>query len=606
MNKVVDDSNVKFSTGVWKKIFKVILKQKKNIIRLIILASLLAIIEALLPVMNSFGIEKFVEHKDYALLTPYIILNVVVAIVFGLIVWAFIKEGSIIEANVNYELRKQAFKNLQRLSFSYFDLTPQGWIMARMTSDSKRLASIVSWSVLDLVWAVLTMIFTLVILFIYSAKLAVIVLLSVPVMVIISFLYRKRILKNHRLARKYNSEITAKYSESFLGAKTTKSLAIEEENLYEFTETTNHMKQASLKAIRTSALMSSTLLVISYITVALIMGVGSHLTLKLAISIPTLFLFIRSTSSFFEPIMALTSILSSIQQAQASAERIVQLIETEPEIKDTEEVISKYGDLFNDKKENWENLEGDIEFENIGFYYKKDEPILTNFNLKIKAGQTVALVGHTGSGKTTLINLISRFYEPTEGRLLIDGKDYRERSLHWLHSKLGYVLQSPHLFSTTIKENIKYGKTDATIEEVIEAAKAIGAHDFIMKLENQYDTFVGEGGNLLSLGQKQLISFARAIIADPKILILDEATSSIDSETELMIQEATETLLSNRTSLIVAHRLSTIVHADIIVMLEMGEIIEMGTHQELIEKRGAYFQLYKNQFFAEQEAKLNI
>ncbi len=606
MDKMQDDSIQKFSTGVWKKIFKVILKQKRNIIALMILASLLAIIEATIPVVNSFGIENFVENKDYALLTPYIILNIIIAIAFGVIVWAFIRQGSIIEANVNYELRTQAFTNLQRLSFSYFDLTPQGWIMARMTSDSRRLANIVSWSILDMVWAVLMMIFTLIILFIYSAKLAVIVLLSVPIMIVISYVFRKYILKNHRLARKYNSDITAKYSESFLGAKTTKSLAIEKENLDEFTDTTNRMKNASFKAIKTSALMSSTLLVVSYMTVALVMIIGTDETLKLAISIPTLFLFIRSTTSFFEPIMALTSILSNIQQAQASAERIIQLIETEPEIKDSAEVIEKYGDIFNNKKENWEELEGDITFKNIDFYYKDDEVILKNFNLDIKAGQTVALVGHTGSGKTTLINLISRFYEPKKGELLIDGIDYRKRSLHWLHSKLGYVLQSPHLFSTTIKENIKYGKLEATDEEVIAAAKAIGAHDFIMKLENQYDTFVGEGGNLLSLGQKQLISFARAIISDPKILILDEATSSIDSETELLIQQATETLLKNRTSLIVAHRLSTIVKSDLIVMLEMGEIIEMGSHQELLEKRGAYFELYKNQFLQEQEAKLSL
>ncbi|CCV64769.1 ABC-type transport system, permease and ATPse components [Alteracholeplasma palmae J233] len=601
-----EDVVKKISLGVWKKIFNIVLKEKKKIIILVILATLLAAMEAVIPVLNTYAIDEFVDAGKFDTLIPYIIVNVIFAIAFGLIVWGFIRQGSIIESNVNYELRRQAFNNLQKLSFSYFDLTPQGWIMARMTSDSKRLANVISWSLLDLVWSVFSMILTLVVLFIYSYKLALIVLASVPVMLAVAFIYKKFILKNHRLARKYNSDLTAKYSESFLGAKTTKSLVIEKENLDEFVNVSNKMKKSSIKAVSTSALMSSSLLIISYLTVALVMYTGSLEVINNTIKISVLFLFIRSTTSFFDPIMQLTNVLSSIQQAQASAERIVELIEEKPAITDTQEVTEKYGSLFHDKKENWEDLKETIEFKNVGFQYKENETILEDFNLKIKAGQSVALVGHTGSGKTTLVNLISRFYEPTKGELLIDGKEYRERSIHWLHSKLGYVLQSPHLFSTTIKENIKYGKLDATDEEVISASKAIGAHEFIMKLENGYDTFVGEGGNLLSLGQKQLISFARAIIADPKILILDEATSSIDSEAEQIIQEATQTLLKNRTSLIVAHRLSTIVHSDLIVMLEMGKIIEIGTHNELLKKRGSYFDLYKNQFMQEKENSYNL
>jgi len=302
--------------------------------------------------------------------------------------------------------------------------------------------------------------------------------------------------------------------------------------------------------------------------------------------------------------MAISRTLSDLQNAQASAERIVGLIETKPELYDKEEVIAKYGDLFDDHKENWEELKGDVTFKDVTFYYKNNETILENFNLDVKAGQSVALVGHTGSGKTTLVNLLSRFYEPKAGEILIDGKEYRERSIHWLHARLGYVLQNPHLFSTTVMENIRYGRLNATDDEVIYAAKMVGVDSFVQHLDKGYDTFVGEGGNLLSVGQKQLISFARAVLANPRILILDEATSSIDSESEAIIQQATDKLLADRTSFVVAHRLSTIVNSDLIVMLDMGKIIEMGTHEELLLKRGAYFELYRNQFFKEKGKEL--
>jgi ATP-binding cassette subfamily B protein len=322
------------------------------------------------------------------------------------------------------------------------------------------------------------------------------------------------------------------------------------------------------------------------------------------LKIGVLSMFITYTINFFEPVMSLSRIISDFQNAQASAERIVGLIETKSDLEDTDEVKEKYGSRFEDRKENWEPLQGDVEFKDVTFYYKDNEIILENFNLKIKAGSQVALVGHTGSGKTTIVNLLSRFYEPKAGEILIDGVEYRKRSIHWLHKRLGYVLQSPHLFSTTIMENIRYGRLDATDDEVIEAAKAIGAHEFIEKLDKGYDTYVGEGGNFLSIGQKQLLSFARAILANPRILILDEATSSIDSETEQIVQEATRTLLKDRTSVIVAHRLSTIVDSDLIIMLADGKIIEMGNHKELLEKRGAYFDLYRYQFFKENEAKI--
>ncbi|MDY0277330.1 MAG: ABC transporter ATP-binding protein [Acholeplasma sp.] len=599
-----EDTVKKFSFSIWKRVLKIISNLKGKIIILIILAISLALLESLINVMNTYAIEKFVTDKNFDTIVGFIALNVVMSVAFGLTVWGFIKQGSVIEAHVNYNLRKEAFENLQRLSFSYFDVTPQGWIMARMTSDSRRLANIISWALLDFFWAILVMTFTLIILFLYSVKLAFIVLLSVPIMIFIAILFRKRMLKNYRASRKHNSQATAKYSEAFLGAKTTKTLVIEDENLFEFEQVTNDLRRASIRAISTSSVFSSVLLIATYVTLGIIMYAGSIDVVNDVIELSTLFLFIRATTSFFDPIMALTSILSNVQQAQASAERIVQLIETKPAVVDTEDVINEYGDLLDDKLEKFHVIKGDVEYRDITFEYKQDELILKDFNLKIKAGQKVAFVGHTGSGKTTLVNLLSRFYEPTKGEILIDGEDYRTKSLHWLHSQLGYVLQTPHLFSTTIKENILYGKLDATDEEIINAAKIVGAHDFISNLEKGYDTEVGEGGNLLSLGQKQLISFARAVIANPRILILDEATSSIDSEAERTIQEATKVLLENRTSIIVAHRLSTIVDSDLIVMLKMGKIVEMGTHKELLNNRKDYFELYRNQFMQERESVL--
>lgn len=599
-----DDKVSKVSIGIWRRLFQIIKPLKKDIILLVLLATSIAFLDALVNIINVYALEKFIEGNKYHLLPGYITINIIYAIVFGLNVWLFIRKGSYIESNVNYLIRKEAFNNLQKLSFDYFDVTPQGWIMARMTSDSKRLSNIVSWTVIDAVWSLLFMIFTLIVLFIYSPTLALIVLASVPIMFGVALIFRKQILNSHRLSRKYNSMATAKYSEAFLGAKTTKTLVIEEDNLNEFKDVTNNLRKTTIRAVGISSLFSSVLLFMTYVTLGFVMYFGGGLVVKRLIELPILFLFIRATTNFFDPIMLLTQIMSSIQQAQASAERVIGLIETKPTIEDTNEVVEKYGDLLNPKFENFKPIIGDIEYKNIKFQYKEDEVILDNFNLKIKAGSKVALVGHTGSGKTTLVNLLARFYEPTEGEVLIDGVNYKNFSQSYLHSQLGYVLQSPHLFSTTIFENIRYGKLDATMDEVVEVAKVIGIHDFIMSLDKGYDTHVGEGGNLLSMGQKQLISFARALIRDPRILILDEATSSIDSKSEELIIKATKTILNNRTSLIVAHRLSTIVDSDLIVLLKMGKIIEMGKHEELLKLRGEYFELYKNQFLQEKRESL--
>lgn len=601
-----DDQDIQYKVqfSTWKKIISIIFKSKKHLLLLIIYSGLLATLDVITPLFNRYAIDVFFVGGDYSTWPYYVAANLGLALAFGLVVWGFIYEAGIIEAEVSYELRRQAFENLQRLSYSYFDKTPQGWVMARMTSDTRKLSLIISWGLVDFVWAGLQMFMILVVLYLTFIPLALIMTIILPIMLLIAYVFTKLILKQHRVARKHNSQLTAQYSEGFLGAKTTKSLSIEDSNYDEFSLTASNLKRASIKAVISSALFSSVVLVLAYIAVTTTMVQGSIYVLGTVLSLGTLQMFLFYTTNFFEPVMAISRTLSDLQNAQASAERIVGLIETKPELFDKQEVIEKYGDLFHDHKENWEPLKGDVEFKDVTFFYKDNETILSHFNLKVKSGQSVALVGHTGSGKTTLVNLLSRFYEPKEGQILIDGIDYRERSIHWLHSRLGYVLQTPHLFSTTVMENIRYGRLDATDEEVKYAARMVGVDDFVKHLDKGYETSVGEGGNLLSVGQKQLISFARAVLANPRILILDEATSSIDSESELIIQDATEKLLSDRTSFIVAHRLSTIVNSDVIVMLDMGQIIEMGSHEELLKKRGAYFELYRNQFFKEKGKEL--
>ena len=599
-----DFQTEKVNLNTWKKIIETVFKSKRNVFLMITFVVILSLLDAVTPLLNRYAIDVFFREKDFGTLIPFIIINLIVAVGFGLSVWGFIYQAGKIEVAVNYELRKQSFETLQRLPFSYFDKTPQGWIMARMTSDSRKLANVISWGVVDLLWSFVVMVTILIVMFVLEWRLALIVTIAIPFMAVVAWYFRKRILIHYREARKVNSQVTASYNESFMGAKTTKSLAIEAENYDEFQAKTGLLRRANIKAVFFQSVFSPIMLMISYIVIAVVSIEGGNEVLKLAISVGTLYAFIEYAIRFFEPIMQISRILAQFQQAQASAERVIQLIETKPEISDSPEVVLKYGDLLSPKYENWEPIEGDVEFKNVTFHYLENEVILKDFNLKVKKGTSVALVGHTGSGKTTIINLLSRFYEPKQGEILIDGVNYKERSMHWLHKRLGYVLQTPHLFSGTIMENIRYGRLDATDEEVIEAAKAIGADGFISQMDKGYHSEVGEGGNKLSTGQKQLLSFARAILADPRLLILDEATSSIDSESEQIIQEATDHLLKGRTSFIVAHRLSTIVNSDWIVYLSGGKIIEQGNHRTLLEKRGAYFELYKRQFLTEQQEKL--
>ncbi|SKA01752.1 ABC transporter ATP-binding protein [Anaerorhabdus furcosa] len=592
-------------TSLWRRILGMMKSQKKNLYMLFFLNFFIAILDVGFPFMNKIAIDYFVGNGiiDYKL-TIFIVIFIVGIIAQAAIVYLFFLQAGKIEMNFAYEVREKAFHKLQSLSFSYFDKTPIGWLMARMTSDIGRLAEILSWSLMDLVWGFSVMVGVTIVMLIVNWKLALLVLIVVPILAYLSVWFQIRILKNYRSVRKINSRITSGFNEGITGAKTTKTLVLEEKNFREFEEETQNMRRSSIKAATLSALFMPLVMGLGSISTAAILWYGGYEVLLGTLQFGTLMMFTQYATQFFEPLRQIARLIAELQMAQASAERVLSLLDSQPDIVDKPEVIEKYGTLFDPKTENYEPIKGNVEFRNVSFHYLPGEPVLKNFNLTVKEGQTVALVGETGSGKSTIVNLLCRFYEPVEGQILIDGVEYRDRSLGWLRSRLGYVLQSPHLFSGTIKENIRFGRLDATDEEIIDACQLVNAHEFITKLENGYETEVGEGGGKLSTGQKQLISFARAVLVNPRIFVLDEATSSIDTETEQIIQHTIDHVLTHHTSFIIAHRLSTIVNADIILVIKKGIVVESGTHSELMAKKGYYYRLYTNQFNEDLENKL--
>ncbi|WP_029452628.1 ABC transporter ATP-binding protein [Clostridium algidicarnis] len=596
-----DKSTQKLDIGIWRRFFKYLLEFKKGLIFLAILMVGVAGVDAIMPLLTRYAIDNFIVGKSLDGIKTFAIVYFLIVVFQVLNIKLFIMQAGKIETHLAYHIRNLGFKRLQQLSFSYYDNSSVGWLMARMTSDVAKLSEIISWGLIDMVWALVLMVSFIGIMLYNNVKLTLISMCVVPPLFFIGMYFQKKILKSYRSVRKLNSQLTADFSEEISGAKTTKTLVREEENLNEFKEDATKMRNSSVRAAMFSALFLPIVLSMGSIGTGFALWFGGNSVIAGTLSYGTFVMFIAYTIQFFDPVSQLAGTLAELKNAQASAERIISLIETEPDIWDREDVIEKYGDLFDAKKENWEKIHGDIEFKNVCFSYKNGEKVLENFNLKVKQGETIALVGETGSGKSTLVNLLCRFYEPTSGEILIDGKDYRERSMLWLQSNIGYVLQSPHLFSGTIKDNIIYGKLEATDEEIERASKLVNAHSFIMKMEKGYDSEVGEGGGNLSTGEKQLISFARAIVANPALFVLDEATSSIDTETERMIQNAIEKVLSDRTSFVVAHRLSTIVSADKILVIGKGKITEHGTHRELIRKKGYYYKLYTNQLLLEKE-----
>lgn len=598
------EMKLKYDKTVWKEMFIYFKSFKKDFLILCAFMISLAAVDISFPLLTQYAIDTFVVPRNLEGLWVVAVAYAVLTVALSLIVFLFIKHAGKIEMGLLYQMRKDAFEKLQKLSFSYYDKNAIGWMIARTTSDASKISETVAWGLVDMVWGFAMMIGISVVMLIVNWRLALVTLVTVPLLAVISVFFEKKMLVSYRNVRKINSKITGLFNDGIVGAKTTKTLVREELNREEFGEVILDMKRNSVRAGTISAGYLPMALFISAIGTVLTLYFGSVFIMGELITYGTLMLFITYARQFFDPVLELARIYTEMISAQAAAERVMSLINEKEDITEDSEVLALYGNHYDQKVENWEPIHGDVEFKNVDFYYKEGEYILQDFNLKVSAGQTIALVGETGSGKSTIVNLACRFYEPTGGQILIDGKDYKKRSQNWLHANIGYVLQSPHLFSGSIKENIRYGKLDATDEEIIEAAKTVNAHDFIIKLEKGYETEVGEGGGMLSTGEKQLISFARAIISRPSLFFLDEATSSIDTETEAKIQYAIDTVLENRTSFIIAHRLSTIRNADVILVIEKGKVIEQGDHHTLMALKGHYYDLYANQFIEEGERDL--
>lgn len=594
-----------FDIKIWKKVLP-FLKPFRKVVWMVILLNLFcSAVDIALPLFQRYAIDNFIETGSIQGLPIFAVVYLVVITLQTASVIAFTRGNIRIEMQMGRDMKRACFVHLQTLSFSYYNVTPVGYILARVMNDTNRIAGLVAWNLVDMLWAFTYVAGVFVAMAVLNWKLALIVMLIVPAIAILTVYFQNRILKWNRKVRKINSKITSAYNEGIMGAKTSKTLVIEEKNAEGFREITQEMRTAGVKAARLSAIYLPLVLFFSSLATAIVLAKGGKMVLDDLMMIGTLSAFSSYAVGIFEPIQQLARNIAEVISAQANIERVTGLLEQEPQIVDTPEVEEKYGDAFFPKKENWEELKGDIEFKDVSFRYPDgNEEVLKHFNLKVPAGTTVAIVGETGAGKSTLVNLACRFFEPTQGQILIDGKDYRERSQLWLHSNIGYVLQNPHLFSGTVMDNIRYGNLNATDEQVKAAAKAVSADQVVAKLEHGYSSDVGEGGDLLSTGEKQLISFARAVLADPRIFVLDEATSSIDTQTEQLIQNATEKLLEGRTSFLIAHRLSTIRKADVILVVKDGKVVEQGTHKELLKEKGYYYQLYSKQFMEESAKKV--
>lgn len=569
------------NTSLWRKLLSYALAYPWTFARVVIFGMGTALGEIGITVLIRPIVDN-VSDPEGSVLLPGIAFAITTVLMCGCIL-GFIRATGKLKAHVSHDLRRDGFANLQQLSFSFYDQHSVGWLMARMTSDTERLAVIMTWGILEVVWGVTMIVGMSIACFILDAGLAALMLSVLPIVVVFSLWFQKRILKVSRKVRKTNSKITAAFSENLSGVATTKTFTRERANSKEFGELTDSMYEVS---IRNAQLNSAFLPLIHFMgSVALALALakgGIHVSLG-TLSFGTLMTFLTAARYLMDPIQEMARLFSELQTAQASGERIVGLIETEPEIRDAPGLAPVPPGTS----------VGEIEFRDVSFAYTDDKSVLENFSLKVRSGETIAIVGPTGGGKTTLTALLCRFYEPTSGSITIDGVDLQERPLAWLQERLGIVLQEPHLFSGSILENIRYGCLEATDEQVREAARTVGAEEFILGLESGYATEVGEQGTKLSIGQKQLVSFARALLRDPEILVMDEATSSIDTETELHIQKALRRILVDRTTFVIAHRLSTIREADRILVLEEGRVVESGDHASLLLREGAYARLYR-------------
>lgn len=582
-----------FNGKTFRRILSLTRPHWKWVVGFLLTIALVSSLDAYFTYLSKRIVDEGIAARNlpavYHFLTTYAVLIVVQALgAFG-----FIYMVGVLGERIRYDLRQMMFNHLQKLSLSYYSRTPVGWIMSRVTSDSDRVAELVTWGTLDSTWALVNIVTSMVFMIIINWRLALIVCAILPLLFYVAIEFRRRILVQYRNVRRLNSKITGAYNENITGVRVVKALGREKENMREFSLLTGEMYHAGYRAAWLSALFLPTVQLISAFALGAIVWYGGLQAQFGGMTVGGIQAFVSYVTSMMWPIQDLARVFAEMQHAIASAERIFSLVDSRPDIADRPGAVDPG------------SIQGDIVFDHVSFGYDDGNPILQDFSLQVARGEKIALVGPTGGGKTTIVNLLCRFYEPQQGKIYIGGKDYTELSLYAIQSRIGVVLQTPHLFSGTIRENIAYGRLDASPQEIKEAARIVGAHDFIMRFEQAYEQQVGESGSLLSVGQKQLISLARAVLAQPEIFIMDEATSSVDTLTEALIQKGMEIVMQGRTSFVVAHRLSTIKHADRILVIEDGKIAEMGTHAELLRKQGKYFQLYTRQFRSQREQSLD-
>ena len=558
---------------------------------------IVGVLNTVMPLFQEYAINNFIAHNTTEGLLPFILLYVLCLAVVMIIDYIASYNCCRLELYILRDMRRTVFNHLQTLSVSYFNVNSVGRIHARVMSDTSNISSIISWDVYQGGWNITYVLSAVVIMLTINWVLALCVIVIIPLVALVSCYFQRKLTVLNRRVREINSEITGGFNEGITGVETSKTLAVEEKLDKRFYNNTGRMHRQATRLGHHRALFYTIISFAAFVALALVLWYGGVLTMEQTIQLGTLTVFMTYAQGIMSPVQWSVDAIADMITVKVNVERVTTLLNTKSDVSDTPEVVEKYGDTFNPKRENWEDLHGDVEFKDVTFKYPDgEEYVLEHFNLKVPQGTNVAIVGETGAGKSTLVNLVCRFFEPTEGQVLIDGKDVRERSVGWLHSHIGYVLQTPHLFSGTVRENLLYGKEDATQEELDAACASVNADKIIARLENGYDSVVGEGGNTLSTGEKQLLSFARAILADPAIFVLDEATSSIDTITEKLIQDAIEKLMRGRTSFVIAHRLSTIRSADVILVVQDGKIVERGRHEELLAKRGYYYNLYIKQF----------
>ena len=584
------------------KIIPYLARYKKRVYAMLFCGLLGSVVDIAQPILQRYSINHFIGGGTLDTLPWFI------AIYFGTILlsaaanYISCTDATCLEVWIDRDLRNDAFAHLQTLSFSYFNQNSVGYIHARVISDSSRIGSLFSWTLIDGVWQMTYLVGAIIVMLVINAKLALMVLTIMPIIVLLFSVFQSRLVRVNREVREINSKITGNFNEGITGAKTIKTLVIEDKMHDGFVADTAAMRKKTVRAAHLRGLFASTMGFASSLALAIVLWRGGYIA---ASEVGTFSMFMSYAQGMMEPVRWIIDSISDLITTQVNIERLSKLLETKSDVVDSPEVIKKYGDCFDPKRENWEPIKGDIEFDDVSFKYPDgDEYILEHFSLNIPFGTNIAIVGETGAGKSTLVNLICRFYEPTSGRVLIDGRDARERSQLWLHSAIGYVLQTPHLFSGTVRENLLYGNPNATDEDIRRALELVSAQGVVDKLENGLETDVGEGGDMLSTGEKQLLSFARAILADPRILVLDEATASVDTITEQKIQSAIDTIIHGRTSIVIAHRLSTVRNADLILVVDDGKIIEQGTHEQLMSRRGSYYRLYTRQYEDEATSRL--